>query len=59
MYSQRSLQNHLQYLQDMEVTKMYINRGMDREDVVHIYNENTFKVKIMSSGRKGGNKIRE
>ena len=26
---------------------------MDREDVVHIYNENTFKVKIMSSERKG------
>jgi len=32
---------------------MSINRGMDREDVVHIYNENTFKVKIMSSERKG------
>ena len=24
--------------QDMEATKMFINRGMDKEDVVHIYN---------------------
>ena len=25
-------------IQDMEAVKMSINRGMDKEDVVHIYN---------------------
>ena len=24
--------------QDMEATQMFINRGMNKEDVVHIYN---------------------
>ena len=37
---------------------MSINSRMDREDVVHIYNENAFKVKIMSSGRKGKKRIK-
>ena len=37
--------------QDMEATKMSINRGMDREDMAHIYNGillNCKKNEIMS-----------
>ena len=38
--------------QDMEATKMSINRGMNKEDVVHIYNGILFshkKNEIMTS----------
>ena len=29
---------HCSYFQNMEVAKMSINRGLDKGDVVHIYN---------------------